>query len=288
MIASLKRMEGPTRPVLRYHGGKYRLGRWIVGHLPSHRVYTEAYGGAASVLLQKPRSYAEVYNDMDGELCNLFRVLRDPAQARELKRLLVLTPFARAEFEQSYLTAPDPIEQARRTVIRSFMGFGSAAASGQATGFRNDSNRSGTTPATDWMNYPAALDFFTDRLRGVVIENIPALQLLEKFDGAGALHYVDPPYVASTRSQKRRQSSCYRFEMTDGEHRELAAALHAMKGMVVLSGYSCSLYDGLYADWFRVERPALADGARPRTEVLWINDSAQAALERDRAQGSMF
>jgi DNA adenine methylase len=280
--------EKPTRPVLRYHGGKFLLAPWIVSHLPAHRVYVEPYGGAASVLLHKSRSYAEIYNDLDGEICNLFRVLRDPSQARELKRLLTLTPFARAEFEQSYLTAPDPIEQARRTVIRSFMGFGSAAASGQATGFHGNSNNSGSTPARDWMNYPNALDFFVERLRGVVIEHRPALQLLEKFDGPNTLHYVDPPYVHSTRSAKRRTSPAYRFEMSDEEHRELSATLRALKGMVVLSGYACELYEELYGDWFRVERESLADGARPRTEVLWLNASAQSALESGKAQSSLF
>lgn len=88
-----------VRPLLRYHGGKWRLAPWIISFFPDHRIYTEAYGGAASVLLRKKRSYAEVYNDLDGEIVNLFRVLRNPAQARELIRLVALTPFAREEFE---------------------------------------------------------------------------------------------------------------------------------------------------------------------------------------------
>jgi len=111
----------PTRPVLRYHGGKWRLASWIISHFPPHRVYVEPFGGAASVLLRKPRSYAEVYNDMDGEIVNVFRVLRDPARARELERVLRLTPFAREEFELSYIRDEDPIEQARRTIVRAFI-----------------------------------------------------------------------------------------------------------------------------------------------------------------------
>ena len=64
-----------------------------------HRVYIEPFGGAASVLLQKPRSYAEVYNDLDGEVVNLFRVTRDTGE--ELQRVLALTPFAREEYQAS-------------------------------------------------------------------------------------------------------------------------------------------------------------------------------------------
>lgn len=277
-------VEKPSRPILRYHSGKFLLAPWIVSHFPSHRVYTEAYGGAASVLLHKPRTYAEIYNDLDGEICGLFRVLRDPSQARELKRQIELTPFARLEFEESYQSDGDPIEQARRTMIRSFMGFGSASASGQATGFRKKALNSGTTPARDWQNYPSALEFFIERLRGVVIENRNACEVISDFDKSEALHYVDPPYVSETRSQKRRLSPAYRFEMSDEDHQELASTLQLVRGMVILSGYRCDLYDRMYADWKRIERPALADGARPRIECLWFNASAQERLSTELKQ----
>lgn len=270
----------PKRPVLRYHGGKWKLARWIMSYFPTHRIYVEPFGGAASVLLQKPRTYAEVYNDLDGEIVNLFRVLRNPSQARELVRLIELTPYAREEFELSYLADGNPIEQARRTVTRSFMGFGSAAATMQSTGFRANSNRLGTTPAHDWMNYPEALRVIIQRLRGVVIENRPAIKIIEHHDNSKALFYVDPPYPMSTRSRKRCKDPCYRFEMTDVEHRELAEILHQVEGMVVISGYACDLYDNeLYDSWHRVERNTYADGARKRTEVLWLSPRTWQALQ---------
>lgn len=262
-----------TRPALRYHGGKWRDAPWIISQFPPHRRYIEPFGGGASVLLRKSRSYAEIYNDLDGEVVNLFRVLRNPAQARELVREIALTPFGRAEFEQSYLTDGDPIEQARRLLVRSFMGFGAAGTTGNATGFRNNSTRSGTTPATDWANYPPALAAIAERMRGVIVEMLPALEVLRKFDGPDALFYLDPPYLLSTRG--RQSAAGYRYEMTDDQHREMAAAVRAIRGKVVISGYACDLYDNeLFFDWHRLTKGAHAEGARDRTEVLWISPNA--------------
>ena len=264
-------MNTPTRPILRWHGGKWLLAPWIIQHFPQHKVYVEPFGGAASVLMRKPRAYAEIYADLDGEVVNLFRVARDHGAV--LRNALKLTPFARDEFIGSYAPANDPIEQARRTVVRSFMGFGSNAHN-RKTGFRANSNRSGTTPAGDWRNYPDCLDFLIERLRGVVIENRDAREIMAAHDSSETLHYVDPPYVSSTRDKGHD----YRFEMNDCDHIELHKFLVGLKGFVVLSGYHSDLYDGLYKGWHRVERNALADGASPRVEVLWLNDLARDAF----------
>lgn len=265
-------MAEVTRPVLRYHGGKWRLAPWIISHFPAHRVYVEPYGGAASVLLRKPRVYSEVYNDLDGEIVNLFRVLRNPSQARELQRLVRLTPFAREEFNESYITADDPIERARRLLFRSFAGFGTGLNARYGTGFRNNVTRAGTTPAKEWTGVPKVLEQVAERLSGVVIESEPALRCIDRFGGNGeALLYCDPPYVHATRND-RHIGDVYRFEMTDDEHRELAATLRQVRGMVIVSGYACDLYDQeLYPDWRRVTMATHGDGARDRTEVLWLS-----------------
>lgn len=263
-----------SRPVLRWHGGKWRLAPWIIRQFPPHRVYTEVFGGAGSVLLRKPRAYSEVYNDLDGEVCHLFKMLQRPDTSALIKMRLRNTPFAREEFNAAYESSPDPIERACNLIIRSFMGFGSNASNeARSTGFRANSNRSGTTPAHDWAHYPDCLDAIIDRLRGVVIENRPASEVLEQHDGPDTLHYVDPPYVHETRKPGNEDN--YKHEMTDADHRALAVVLRGLGGGIVLSGYPCPLYDQeLYPDWHRVERSALADGAAERTEVLWINDTA--------------
>jgi DNA adenine methylase len=263
------------RSAIRYHGGKHRLAPWIISHFPAHRVYTEVYGGAASVLLRKAPAAAEVYNDIDGEIVNFFRVLRNPMQARELKRLLRLTPYAREEHELSALPDGDPIEQARRTLIRANMSFGSTGVA-RATGFRiyTGTGRNGT-PLDDWISLPDLLPLLTERLRLVHIENRPALDVLRRHDAEDALHYVDPPYVLVTRTTHVQEwHQGYKHEMSDDEHRALATVLHALKGSVVLSGYQCPLYAELYPDWRQVTRKTIADSARPRLECLWLNPQA--------------
>jgi len=188
------------RPVLRYHGGKWRLAPWIISHFPSHGLYVEPYGGAASVLLRKHRSRAEVYNDINDT---------------------------------------DPVERARRLVVRAFMGFGTGGARSAITGFRDKPWRPNTvlTGVSDWANYPDHLVLFAERLRGVLIENRPALEVISRQDGPDTLFYVDPPYVASTRSSLKNGYSPYSAEMTDPDHRDLAAALNEIEGVAVVSGY---------------------------------------------------
>jgi DNA adenine methylase len=272
-----------TRPVVRWFGGKWLLAPWIIQHFPAHRVYVEPFGGGGSVLLRKPRAYAEVYNDLDSEVVNLFRVLRDGAQAAQLIEQLRLTPFARAEWEASYEQTEEAVERARRLCVRSFMGYGANGHNVAAsTGFRGSSNHTGrATVAVEWRGYPPALAEAVERLRGVVIETRDAVTVMDRHDGPHTLHYVDPPYIWGTRGRFSAQRR-YVHELTHDQHVELLAFLRGLKGMVVLSGYPHALYDTSLVGWQRIERPALADGARERTEVLWINEACISVLEERR------
>lgn len=166
--------------------------------------------------------------------------------------------------------------------MRSYQGFGSNGHNSDIrTGFRANSNRSGTTPAHDWANYPASLHAVVARLVGVIIECKPAIEVMAQHDGIETLFFCDPPYMPKTRSQKSRVGGlkyhCYTHEMTEADHVELLDFVRTLQGMVVLSGYPSALYDDALADWHRMTWAAFADGARARTEVLWINPAAMAA-----------
>jgi DNA adenine methylase len=277
-------LSAPTRPLLRYLGSKWRLAPQIVAHFPPHGLYVEPFGGSAAVLAQKPRCNSEIWNDLDGEVVNLFRVLRDDTQARRLLELVWATPYARAEHELSYEAVDDPVEAARRLLVRSHMGHGN---NGTQVALRNGWRIDGVTNTNDvagqWSRFPEALRAWIERMRGVQLERRPAQDLIAKFGVPNALIYLDPPYVPSTRSASVRWSTgkCgYAHELSLKDHADLLDQVVRSKAMIILSGYPSALYDDALAGWRRVTFRARAHGNLPRTEVLWINPAAQAGAMR--------
>lgn len=265
-------------PSMRYHGGKWRLAPWIIEHFPAHRVYVEPYGGAAGVLLRKPASYAEVYNDLDGDVVNLFHVLRSPDLRYQLLEALTLTPYSREEFTLAWAPCGDPVEKARRLVIRAEQGFGSAGATKGNTGFRVDVKRQYQTAIHVWSRVPDRLRLVAERFSEVMLERCSALELMPRYDGDETLFYIDPPYEISTRKTR----NAYRHEMSLSGHRDLLAQLRAMKGFVVLSGYEHAAYDELLHDWTRIEKTVACAGQRGavgRTELLYLNPKAAHSLK---------
>jgi DNA adenine methylase len=256
------------RPLLRYHGGKWKLADWIIAQMPEHRLYVEPFAGAASVLLRKPRSQVELINDRCSDITNLFAVVRDNGAA--LKQALMLTPFARDEFLQAYEPADTSLERARRMVVRACLGRASSSSSRNTkASFRAYTGTKRLSTVRDWLNYPRALDQIIERLQGVIIENRDAMAVFSANDHADALFYVDPPYLKGTRDAS---GGDYRFEMSDDEHVALAHRLQTLKGSVLLSGYQSELYHDLYGawGWEMLSRQTFADGAQPRIEVLWV------------------
>ncbi|MEG8508705.1 DNA adenine methylase [Klebsiella variicola] len=269
-------------PAIRYHGGKFRLASWIISHFPEHRCYVEPFGGGASVLLKKVASEAEVYNDLDGDVVNLFRVLRNPETAQQLIDACALTPYSRDEFNCAYEDSENLVEQARRLIVRATMGFGSAGATKGKTGFRLDTKRNSATAQRIWARQPDNLAAVASRFAGVLIENRSAIQCMRDHDTVSTLHFVDPPYVHDTRVETAKNSA-YRFEMTNEEHMELLNVLKDLRGAVIVCGYNSDLYNNALVGWKRVTRTTAANGfagSVQRTECLWLNPAAQKKQER--------
>lgn len=281
--------DTPSRPAMRYHGAKWRLAPWILAHFPpptAYDVYDESHCGSASVLLRKARSPIEVVNDRDGDVVNFFRVLRDCPD--DLIRMIELTPFARREWEVAGEPTDDPVERARRFYLRSYGSIAGPTAQWR-TGWRRQKKLARRADGTGAMTSAARvfanvnhLHAVAARLRGVFIEDCDALKIIRDYDGERTLHYVDPPYPTETR--KAWKTTAYRHEMTDVQHRELAAVLHSCRGMVVLSGYRCDLYDELFPtpSWASFSKSARTNGRGSAMETLWLNEAAQLALAAAR------
>jgi DNA adenine methylase len=266
------------RPVCRYHGSKFRLAPWIASFIQPHITYAETHGGSAAVLLRKERSTMEIYNDLDHDIVNLFRTLRDEGDRNRLAIAVALTPFSREEYRDCFDGSGDRVEQARALVARSFFGFASHShnINNITNGFRTSGTKDGKRIkdyAREWLGVPENLMAVAERMRGVVIEQLDAFEFIPKYDGADTFFYVDPPYVRSARDDR---SKGYAHEMSDRDHEKLAWMLHQVKGKVLLSGYYCELYARLYPDWHRETKETMANGqagSSARTEVLWMNYS---------------
>lgn len=264
-----------TAPVIRYHGPKFRLAPWVLQHFPPHTCYVESFGGAAGVLMQKPRSYAEVYNDLDGDIVNLFRVLQDQNSRSTLVERLVFTPYSREEFELSWEPSNEPVERAKRTIIRAQMGFGSAGATKGVTGFRIDTKRQYGTAQSLWATYPNQLAKVGQRFF-VLIENRPAIEVITAHEGTRTLHYVASPYMHDTRYRGASSGRYYKHEMNDAALRELLGVLLELEEMVVLSGCPSDLYAEILPDWACYSasaRISASRGTASRTECVWLSPS---------------
>lgn len=259
-----------SHPVLKYYGSKFRLAKWIIEHFPKHRHYVEPFGGAANVLLVKDRSRLETYNDLENEIVNFFRILRD--RPVELVEKVRLTPWARKEFESCIENASEPLERARRLFFRLWMSIQGGVNPAKGSFRRHNTGRTSIP-----LNIkPENLFVASERLTNVVIESKDAFKLISELDSPDTLFYIDPPYVKSTRAD----TNVYSYELSDEQHKQLSL-LRELSGMVVLSGYACKIYTDLFEShgWQRVDREASVNGGGKRIESLWLSPTTSAALK---------
>jgi DNA adenine methylase len=281
-----------VRPPTNYYGGKGRLGPWIAGLLPAHRTFLEPFCGSAAVLFAKAPSPTEVLNDLDGQVVNFFRVLRD--QPEDLVRALTLTPYARVEYEQPAAGFDAPglgeLERARRWFVRVNQSISHLAGRGRPSGWAAAFNTNGADHAHKFAATADRLQVCAERLRRVHLECRPAAEVIAKYAKAqaDAVVYCDPPYLASTRSARTKRAGLdYACEYaTEAEHRALAEVLHATPATVLLSGYPSRLYAELYGGWWRLERTVQrptsnVSGGRGAVavEVVWSNRPLATQLD---------
>lgn len=279
------------RPAVRYYGGKWKIAPWVINHFPDHVCYVEPFSGAASVLLRKMPSELEIINDLDGEVINFFKVLRE--RADELVRWIWLTPYARGELAVAY--ADDrahfierlkrkffkrhwQLERARRFFVRSYLAYGAARAE-RTTGWRFEKNTSrGRRIVKELIQLDHLFDI-AERLKQVQIESDDAFNIFGRFDGPDTLFYVDPPYMPETRSLRWRRNA-YTHELNEEGHRKLLELLVGLQGTVVLSGYQNGMYEDLLHDWEVSSRQSM--GHKIADELLWVSPNTNSYKKQPR------
>jgi DNA adenine methylase len=267
------------RPVLKYPGSKWRMADWIISLMPSHKSYLEPFFGSGAVFFNKRPSRIETINDLDGEIVNLFRCVREWPE--ELACAVALTPYSREEYERAWSRFKAGgkacgIEDARLTLVRYWQSHGSTSV--YKGGWKND--RAGREYAYDvryWRNLPGWVLDAAERLKDAQIEQTQAVELIRRFKHPDVLIYADPPYVVSTRKGKQ-----YVVDMVeDRQHIELLEALKEHPGPVILSGYENELYEKHLQGWVKLHKKALAEGGAARTETVWLNYEPQISMEME-------
>lgn len=279
-------VDAPKRPALRYYGGKWRLASWIIKYFPPHLSYVEPCSGACSVLLQKPRSPLETINDLDGNVVNFFRVLRD--QPDELIRKIALTPWARSEYELSLQPCDNEIEKARRFFSACWLSINGSSAINNPSAKGWHLSIDGLQVTSDYFyKLVPNLEAVAQRLLDVQVDNQDALTAIDRYDGPETLFYFDPPYVEETRTKNDWYGADWNGEQL---HIESASLLRQCSGYVVVSGYACPLYTKLYEDhrWHRVDKEAQTNSGGKRIESLWLSPRTWSALNDSYADLPLF
>ena len=257
-----------------WYGGKFSHLNWLSPLLPECHHYCEPFGGSAAVLINRSPSPVETYNDMDGDVVNFFRVLRD--EQDELIRKIALTPFSREEFfravEKNGARPVSDLERARLFYIRARQartGLAQTASLGRWANCKNTSRAGMSGVVSRWLGGVEDLPRIAMRLLRVQIENRPAIEVIRLYDNERTLFYCDPPYPHGARGD----SKAYGYEMSDEQHRELAALLNSSQGRVAVSGYRCDLMDELYGDWKRIDAAVKQchSSKKDKQEALWVN-----------------
>lgn len=269
----LPREDGDMEPILRLQGSKNKIAHWVVRHIPKHRLFVDVHGGSGSVLGAKNPSFLEVFNDKHEGIVNLWRVVRE--QSSELIEALVATPYSRVEWASAKEAdcPEDPVEWARRVLVASWQGYGGDWQR-KSAGFRSGSAllSSRTGPTRDWLVMQTRIHAWVDRMRGVALECMKDLDLLDRYDHEDTFFYCDPPYHATVHK------SNYRDGYAEDDHVALAKKLRSIKGKAMISGYDSPLYQELFEGWDCVRKTTRANRGVERVECLWLCPKTSAEI----------
>lgn len=273
--------RGPTFSAFPYIGSKTYLAPWVVENLRTHDNFVVPFGGAAGVLLNKPRSGCEIYNDRDDAIVEFFRACREHPE--ELAARVRNIPFSRStynEWSRQFRSGDgwpdDVVERAARWVYLRYASF--SGRYGQRAGFATDTPRRGPQKSRIWQQMPERIVEIRDRFRGVAIECLDYAEILGRYDekDAETLYYCDPPYTEAKDGYYRGPRFDHarlvdELASVDGHwmvsYRDPPDGLEALATTVVERSYNRSAGKGnsdrterLYLSYDPAETPRFVDG----------------------------
>lgn len=260
-----RKVGDDLKRILNYVGSKWNMASWIVSQMPDHNVYLESHFGSGAVLFNKQPSKIETVNDTDGNIVNLFKVIRE--QPGELAGTIGLTPYSRDEYYRSFELLEgelSELERARVFLVRCWMARGGKTS--DRTGWRHNIDVATVNAIPDWNALPKTILEATSRLKQVQLENQDATKLIERYNKTDCLIYADPPYLLNTRTKRH-----YANEMTSEQHEDFLQKLTMHKGFAIISGYESDMYNDILSDWTKITKMATTEAAKSKEEVLWLN-----------------
>lgn len=251
------------KAILKYPGAKNKIAKWIVEHIPTHKVYCEPFLGSGAVFFNKEPCYNEILNDIDDDIYNFFKVLR--TSPTELSEAIRNTPYCRTEYNAAYVgVADDEIEKARIFAVKCWQGFG--CGNKYKNGFRRGIGSTSPNPAKAWNELPDTLRAAAERIKNAQIEHKDAIDLIKSLRGKETFIYVDPPYLLNTR-----KVNLYNHELDDEYHKRLLKVICDSDCKIMISGYDNELYNLYLKDWNKLSKNTTAECSVKRTEIIWMN-----------------
>lgn len=256
------------KSILKYPGSKWKIVDWILPRIPNHHSYVEPFFGSGAVLFNKAPSAIETVNDLDQDVCNLFKCIQTDSQ--RLASIVAMIPYSRSEYDSAFsnIEETEPFKRAAKYLVKCWQGHGFRT-NGYKVGWKNDvQGRENMYAVYNWYRLPEWIIGIVDRLKQVQIENRPAMEIIQRFWYPNVFVYLDPPYVLGTRTAKQ-----YRHEMTDQDHKELLELILRFPGKVMISGYDNDLYNRYLEGWSKESTKGYAEynNGADRKEVIWMN-----------------
>ncbi len=210
-----------TKPIISWMGGKSRLAKHILPLFPEHSCYVEGFAGGGALFYKKEPAKVEVLNDLNGELVNLYRVVKHHLE--EFVHQFNYALVSRQMFEWMKITVPETLTDVQRAARFYYLqktAFG-AKADGQTFGTATTS-----PPKLRLADVGAELMRSWERLASVTIEHLDWVECVQKYDRDHTLFYLDPPYW---------QTAGYGMEFGLEQYEIMAELMLTIQGKAIVS-----------------------------------------------------